>query len=226
MNPAALKQRFLQVFGHLFAPADWPVARREALLASVTYQLLDAGTVLMQEGAICRQLPFVLSGSIRVYKIADTGREITLYRIQAGQSCILSSSCHSGDLSFPAIAVAEIPTAAAFLPADSVSLLMEQSPAFRGFVLQQYAARMAEVIELVEEVAFRHVDQRLHEWLRDHGRESGDGLVNITHRELADHIGSSREVISRILKDWEDRRQVDLGRSSIKLLPNFANMRF
>ena len=101
---------------------------------------------------------------------------------------------------------------------------MEQGNAFRNFVLEQFAIRMADVMELVQEVAFRHVDERLAEWLREHCRESERGLVTVTHRELADHIGSSREVISRILKDWEDRKLLELGRGSIHLLPEFSRL--
>lgn len=226
MKTDALKQRFLQQFGHLLVQTDQSARIHESIMEDISYRHLDAGTVLMAEGTVCQQLPFVLTGSIRVYKNAESGREITLYRIRAGESCILSSSCGSGKLQFPAVAVAEVPTAAAFIPAARVAYLMEHVPAFQRFVLEQWASRMADVIELVEEVAFRHVDQRLYEWLQEHIRVSDGSAVKVTHQELAGHIGSSREVVSRILKDWEDRQLLKLGRGSINVLPDFAKLAF
>jgi CRP/FNR family transcriptional regulator len=86
---------------------------------------------------------------------------------------------------------------------------------------------MAEVMELVEEVAFRRVDQRLAQWLVEHSSSSGQGsgLISATHQELADHVGTSREVVSRILKDWEQRKKLEISRGSIKLLPAFERLR-
>lgn len=222
MDSAKIKQRFLAEFGPLFVLDGAGPAEGAAVADSLQFRWLEAGTVLMQEGVACNQLPFVLSGCIRVCKIAESGREITLYRIQAGQSCILSAGCGMGKLSFPAIATAETETAAAFLPAAGVRRLMDGSAVFRSFVLEQYARRLSEVIELVEEVAFRHVDQRLHERLRELAGPGGAGPIRVTHRELALHIGSSREVVSRILKDWEERGLVELGRSELRLRPGFA----
>ena len=123
-------------------------------------------------------VPFVLEGAIRVFKTAESGREITLYRVEEGQSCILSSGCGSGIVSFPATAVAERATSAAFVSSETVRRLLAEGAAFRDFVLQQYSQRMAEVMELVQEVAFRRVDERLAQWLVEHSStaERGSGF--------------------------------------------------
>jgi CRP/FNR family transcriptional regulator len=224
-----LEHRFFSEFGGLFPEADWGPAERTNLLSSIQYRMLDSGTVLMRDGDRCSAVPFVISGSIRVFRTADTGREITLYRIQQGQSCIFSSGCVGEVTHFPATAVVESETAAAFLPATVVRRLFDRSAPFRTFVLGQFARRLADIMELVEEVAFRHVDQRLKEWLVEHCPAAGDGdpggkPLKVTHQELADHIGTSREVISRILKDWEDRGSVALARGTIRLLPGFREL--
>ena len=122
----------------------------------------------MREGQACASLPFVLDGGIRVFKTAESGREITLYRIESGQSCILSTGCGAGIISFPATAVAEKATIAVFMPSATVKRMLAKGPAFRDYILEQYSRRMAEVMELVEEVAFRRVDERLAQWLIEH----------------------------------------------------------
>ena len=116
-------------------------------------------------------------------------------------------------------------TSAAFLPSESVRRLFAEGPAFRDFVLEQYARRMAEVMELVEEIAFRRVDERLAQWIQERASSSSSGFVEATHQELADHVGTSREAVSRILKDWEQRKALEISRGSLRLLPGFGELR-
>jgi CRP/FNR family transcriptional regulator len=219
--------RFLAVFGSLFPKEEWPPSKLRNILSYLHLKELEAGSTLLREGQVCASVPFVIEGSIRVFKTAESGREITLYRIEKGQSCILSVGCGSSIKAFPASVVVEQPTSAAFMPTETVRRLFAEGAAFRDFVLDQYSRRMAEVMELVEEVAFRRVDQRLAQWLVDHSSSSGQGsgLISATHQELADHVGTSREVVSRILKDWEQRKELEISRGSIKLLPAFDRLR-
>jgi CRP/FNR family transcriptional regulator, anaerobic regulatory protein len=213
-------ERFLGAFGSLFPKDEWPDAKLATLLSYLHFRDMDAGSSLLREGQVCASVPFVIEGSIRVFKTAESGREITLYRIERGQSCILSVGCGSSIRAFPASVVVEAPTKAAFMPTDTVRRLFAESAAFRDYVLDQYSRRMADVMELVQEVAFRRVDQRLAQWLLEHGSsEQGAEIIAATHQELADHVGTSREVVSRILKDWEERGVLELSRGSIKVLP-------
>ena len=216
-----MRELFLETFGALFPRGEWGQAELEAILSSLSYRELEAGTAILREGQVCASLPFVLAGGIRVYKTAESGREITLYRIEAGQTCILSAGCGSGRLSFPATAMAEEATSAAFMPGETVKRLLAKGQAFRDFVLGQYSRRMAEVMELVEEVAFSRVDERLAQRLVE---RSQGGLVVATHQELADHVGTSREVVSRILKDWEQRKALEISRGSLRILPDFERI--
>ena len=236
------KDRFLAVFGFLFPSGEWPQAKLAELLSRVHFRELEAGATILREGQVCASVPFVTEGSIRVFKAAESGREITLYRIEKGQSCILSVGCGTSLKTFPASVVVEKPTSAAFISTEIIRRLFSESGAFRDFVLDQYSRRIADVMELVEEVAFRRVDQRLAQWLLEHSTseqssseqssseqssasERGLGLVPATHQELADHVGTSREVVSRILKDWEERGALELSRGSIQLLPDFEKLR-
>lgn len=219
------RQKFLEAFPALFIGPEWTTAKRDAIIDTLGFRSIEAGGTILREGQVCTSLPFVIEGLIRIFKISDQGREITLYRIESGQSCILSAGCAVGTDSFPATVVAEKPTKAAFMPHPTVRRLYAESASFRDFMLGQYAHRMEEVIELVEEIAFRKVDERLHQWLVESADSTPGGLVEATHQELADHMGSSREVISRILKDWEERRLVELFRGSLRVLPAFRSLR-
>jgi len=213
---------FLAVFGALLPKDEWPPAKLEAVLATLQYRTLEEGATILREGQVCSAVPFVLDGSIRVFKTSENGREITLYRIETGQSCILSLGCSKGLGAFPAMVVAEQKTTAAFVPSDTVKRLFDEGPSFRDFVRDQYSRRMAEVIELVEEVAFRKVDERLIQALAE--LRSPSGRISSTHQELADHVGTSREVVSRILKDLEQRGKLEISRGSVKLLPAFGKL--
>src|SRR5208283_903212 len=148
--------RFLGIFGSLFPSGEWTAAKRRILLEKLRFREMESGTTILREGQVCSSVPFVLEGVIRVFKTAESGRSITLYRIEAGQSCILSAGCGRGLAVFPATVVAEQSTSAAFMPIDAFRTLFAEGASFRDFVLDQYSSRIAEVMELVEEVAFRH----------------------------------------------------------------------
>jgi CRP/FNR family transcriptional regulator, anaerobic regulatory protein len=218
------RARFLSVFGSAFPPGDSAGPRLGRFLEQLRFRSMPPGEVLLREGNVCSSVPFVVEGSIRVFKTAESGREITLYRIEEGQSCILSMACGAGIASFPAGVVVERPTLAAFLQAETVRRLFSESELFRSFVLEQYSRRMAEIMELVEEVAFRKVDERLAQILAELASASPEGIVKATHQQLADHVGTSREVVSRILKDWEERGALELSRGSIRMLPDFRRL--
>jgi len=183
---------------------------------------MAAGDWILREGEACAAAPFVIEGSIRVFKLAENGREMTLYRIERGQCCIMSAGCARGIASFPANAVAEKRTVAAFFPSELVGALLAGSPGFREFVMAQYAERLASVVELVQEVAFRRVDERLAAALTELAERASGGRIATTHRELAESLGTSREVVSRILKDWEIRGRLKLGRGEIRLLGDLS----
>jgi CRP/FNR family transcriptional regulator len=190
--------------------AGLPPARLAALLAQAQLTRAQKGTVLFRPGQPCRGFPLLLEGSVRVSQTAPSGREIVLYHVGPGQGCLLSGSCLLGHSDYAASGVAETEvTLVAIPPALFQQLLLEHEP-FRRFVFGMYGERLAQVMELVEEVAFRRLDARLARLLVQRGP-----VVAATQQKLADELGSVREIVSRLLRQFESRGWVELGRERI-----------
>ena len=172
---------------------------------------------ICHEGADCRQLALVLSGTARVYKIGETGREITLYRLGPGECCILTLSCIIGDRPFPAHAVTETAMEALVIPAGQIQRWMDELTTWRHYAWRLVANRLGEIISLVEEITFQRMDKRLELYLGRSARFPLGQAVSITHQRIATELGTSREVVSRLLKDLEQRGFVELGRGWLRL---------
>lgn len=192
--------------------AELPEPLRRQCLDAAQLIEVAGGTTLFDEGAPCTGLPFILGGAIRVIKPAANGRELPLYRVLPGESCIISSGCLLGHQDYAARGVTEGETRLMLLPAPLFDQLLA-CPPFRQFVFQLFAERMADLMTLVEEVAFRRLDQRLAALLLGHGR-----LLRRTHQQLADELGSVREMVSRLLKGFAEQGLVRLGREQIEIL--------
>lgn len=173
---------------------------------------LEAGHNICFEGDHCTHLALVVDGSARVFKLAASGREITLYRVEAGECCILTASCMLSERHFPANAVVETRLSAVVVGAERVVDWMQTHEGLRRLLWDLIAARLGDVIGLIEEVAFRRMDERLAEFLQVHGP-----VVRTTHQQIAAELGTSREVISRLLKDFESRHWLALGRGRIEI---------
>ena len=185
---------------------------------------IPAGHTIAETGSECSQLALVLSGSVRVYKLAAKGREITLYRIKDGDSCVLTASCLMSATPFPAIAVAETELDALIIPAESAKAWMTQYPAWSSFVFGLISKRLAEVITVLENVTFQRLDIRVAAYLV---KMAGNGpSLNITHHEIAADLGSSREVVSRTLKEFDKHGWINMGRGEliIKDLPQLQSL--
>jgi CRP/FNR family transcriptional regulator len=173
---------------------------------------IPSGTAVFDEHQPCRGFPFVLDGAIRVVKLSAGGRELPLYRVRAGESCIITSSCLLGHADYNARGVSEGQTTLALLPRQLFDEMLAE-PAFRDFVFSLFSERVAELMQLVEEVAFRKLDQRLAALLLGKGR-----VVHATHQQLADELGSVREMVSRLLKGFAEQGLVRLGREQVEVL--------
>jgi len=173
-----------------------------------------AGKVLMRDGEACVGAPMVLRGTLLVSKSAEDAKQIRLYAIAPGECCPLTSSCLMGGDAFPATVTAEVDTEALVLPPELFLSLVGRSPSFRRLAFGQFTRRLGTVIELVESLAFRQLDARLTDFLR---REQRDRRLKLTHQEIADRLGSSREVISRLLKEFEARGWLVTHRGSLEL---------
>jgi CRP/FNR family transcriptional regulator len=178
---------------------------------------VSKGTIIYEQGHPCESIPFIVSGVVRVYKIGESGREMTLFRVGSGQTCILSTSCGVTGAVYPAIAVAEEDLLLFAVPATQFRKWVLRYPALHEFMCALLAGRLAETMLVVEEVAFRRVDLRLAEWLLRESAPPRPPILNATHAQIAVELGSAREVISRILKDFEHHGYVALGRGQIEV---------
>jgi len=172
------------------------------------------GQIVFRAGDHCQGLPLVLSGSVKVQMTGLSGHSIVLYRMGADDICTLSIGCLMTGKGYRAEAVVEEDTLAAMVPRGLFDRLMEQSAGFRQAVMESYGRRLDDLMLLVEEVAFRRMDERLEAWLLARG---GTGSIHITHQELAVELGTAREVVSRLLKELERQGKVKLSRGCIAL---------
>jgi CRP/FNR family transcriptional regulator, anaerobic regulatory protein len=196
------------------AAIDDPVWRQTAATARLV--TVDPGTVLFRDGDACAGYVLVLDGSVRVQKMDPNGREIVLYRVEHGQTCMLTTSCLLGGTAYPAEGVAEERTRLAMLPAAAFDRAVAESAAFRRFVLSAISRRIADLMVLIEDVAFGRMDIRLARLLLR--RADVAGVLAATHQELAVELGTAREVVSRLLKDFEARGLVRLRRAEVDVV--------
>ncbi|HEU0073453.1 MAG TPA: Crp/Fnr family transcriptional regulator [Dehalococcoidia bacterium] len=188
---------------------------RQEFFQKATLARLPSGRDVMAEGDRIEAIPLVLSGTIRVYRIGETGREITIYRFERGECCVLSADSILGNKLFPACAQVEDEVEVAFIPAAAFDDWLARSPAWREFVFQAMSRRLLSLLDTLDDVAFGRMDARVASLLL---RRAGDpGTIQITHQEIADELGSSREVISRILEDFQSRGLIRLSRGSVRV---------
>ena len=188
----------------------------EAALGRVLEQAqvlhVPAGTPMFGEGSPCRQFPLVLEGTIRVAKASD-GRELQLYRVAPGESCVLTSSCLVGSRDYPASGVVERDARLVVLPKAVFDELLATHAPFRQYVFSLFAERLTDLMALVEAVAFHKLDRRVAAALLGRGK-----IVALTHQQLADELGSVREIVTRVLRGFADQGWVQSSRGSIEVL--------
>jgi CRP/FNR family transcriptional regulator len=177
---------------------------------------IPAGRQIFAEGDPVEALAILISGSVRVYKVGETGREITLYRFGLGESCILTANAVLSRQSFSALAVVEQTAEAVMIPADIFRQWVQKYDLWRDFVFTLLSQRLSVVMEIIDEVVFRRMDVRVATFLLE--RSAADEVINRTHQEIAAELGSSREVISRILENLARKGIIRLGRGSIEIL--------
>ena len=200
----------------------YPALRDFYKFADVT--LLDAmhmitvppGTSLYQHGQACENYLLILSGSVRVQKLSEKGQVITLYHLVAGRACELTTTCLLGGKSYPAEAVAETQVNAVLIPKAEFQQALIQFPEFREFVFSSIDKGMQDLIGLLEDVSFGRMDNRLARRLLQLADTSHP--IDVTHQELADELGTAREVISRLLKGFERQGWVKLHRGHVEIL--------
>lgn len=197
----------------VFAGID--VAWRERIRREARVVTLPAGRKVFRPGDTCQGLPLVIEGRVRVQMTSESGHEIVLYRVGSAEVCTLSIGCLMAGRGYRAEAVVESPTTVLMLSHELFDGLMGASSAFRRQIMASYGERLETLMLLVEEVAFRRMDERLADWLRERSVQSP---LHITHQALAVELGTAREVVSRLLKEFERRGWLQLSRGRIDII--------
>lgn len=187
---------------------------RQLLERSARCVSVPSGTVVFHPGAPADHMMLVLKGSVRVQHVSESGRQIVLYRVQASETCIMTTSCLMTRDAYSAEGVTETEVDAVMVPRATFDALLGTAPAFRALVFDSYARRLTDLFLVIEDVAFQRMDIRLAQKLL--ALAEGD-RVAITHQQLAVELGTAREVVSRLLQDLRRRGLVGGGRGEIVL---------
>ncbi len=192
-----------------------PVTR--AFVGQAALMRFPAAATVFEEGDICSAFAILARGRVRVFKIGETGREITLYRFARGESCILTASCILSERQFPAIATVEEPAEAFVVPHHVFQGWVDAHPPWRAYVFALLSQRLSTVMSVIDEVAFRRMDVRVAQFLLAQPPAAGAALA-LTHQQIGAELGTSREVVSRLLADFAAAGLVLVARGSLTIL--------
>lgn len=196
-------------------------SEQELLLEQSSVMRVPKNTVIFGPGKIPNHLLLLLEGTIRVQQLSEKGREIVLYRVRAGESCVMTTACMLAFESYSAEGVAETNAEAVAIPLNTFDQLVSVSPDFRRFVFTAYSTRIAELFHIIEVVAFQRIDIRLAEKILELAQS--ESVIRLTHQQLAAELGTAREVISRQLSEFQRRQWIKQSRGVIEIL-NFVEL--
>ncbi len=193
---------------------------RDRIVRVMMFPVLKRGQVAYELDSPCPNYLMCIEGRTRIYKTSDAGREMLLYNVQDGGTCVLTTQCLLSRTNFPAMSVAEATTSLAAIPARSFYEFMEEIPAFRSYVLADYTKLLGTMFSFVDSLAFQSIEQRLARRLLV---EAGETLVvGKTHQQLASDIGSVREIVSRQLGEWERKGWISSSRGQVCIVDRAA----
>ena len=190
----------------------------EQLYEFSTVKNYSSGEMILDENASIRSIPIVTKGSIKVMRTEEDGREILLYYIKAGESCVMSFLGGLHGETSKVKAEVEEDAEILFLPTDKVTSLIKTNPEWLDYIFKMYHKRFEELLDMINELTFRKVDDRLINLLHKKSELTGSKIITATHEQLANELGTARVVVSRILKTFEEDHKLKLGRNRIELL--------
>jgi CRP/FNR family transcriptional regulator, anaerobic regulatory protein len=194
-----------------------PALRKKIIDFGVSKTFLE-GDVILNENSYIKLLPIVIRGNIRVIGKDEDGREILLYYIREGESCIMSFLGGIHRETSKVIAIAEEESEILFIPTEKVNLLLKENPEWLEYIFHLYHKRYEELLNVINAVAFKKMDERLLDYIKMKCELTESQTLNVTHEQVANELGTVRVVISRLLKNMEDNGLVLLSRNKIKLL--------
>ena len=181
-------------------------------------EVFSAGKLIHRSDGECRGVMAVLSGSLRVYCVSEEGREVTLYRVEKGDVCILSASCLMDSIVFDVLIEAVEETTVSLIPSAVLHKVELENPLVELYIYKNATEKFSEVLWTIQQVLFMKIDQRIALALHDERLRQKSNVLSVTHEDLAKQIGSVREVVSKTLKYMEEEGLVRLGRGKIEIL--------
>ncbi|MEM1001767.1 MAG: Crp/Fnr family transcriptional regulator [Bacteroidota bacterium] len=174
---------------------------------------------VMDYGGNIQKMPLLISGSLKIMRQDEQGNELILYYLQSGETCAISLTCFLTDQKSEIRAIAEEDLTLVMLPANLMDPWMLKYPSWKNFVMNTYRARFEELLNTIDSIAFHKMDERLWRYLVDKSTINNSHTLETTHQKIADELNSTREVISRLLKQLEKQGKIELGRNKISVRP-------
>ena len=190
---------------------------QKALTQAAAIRKFAKGTIMHNGGDECTGLLLVCSGQIRAYMISSDGREITLYRLFERDICLFSASCIMNSIQFDITIEAEKDTEVLVIPADVYKKVMEESAPLSNYTNEVIASRFTDVMWLIDQILWKSFDKRLAEFLLSESDIDGTDVLHITHEIIGNHLGNPREVVTRMLKYFQNEGLVKLSRGTIEI---------
>jgi len=194
------------------------------ILSFSSQVLLPAKTTIFYQGKSCSNYLLVVSGSVKVFTRSINGKELNLYHVKSGNSCVLTTSCLFSNNNYTAEGVTETDVVAIVIPVKVFHQFLDESKTFRQLIFQSYSQNISTLIELINKISFFRLDYRVALFLTDHSSESS--IINITHQSIATELGSAREVVSRQLKDFELKGWIKVSRGKIEIVDSLSLKNF
>ncbi len=192
--------------------------QQNRILENLTFRRVEKGTILHNGSMDCTGLLLVKSGQLRTYILSDEGREITLYRLFDRDMCLFSASCMMRSIQFEVTIEAEKPSELWIIPTETYQSMMAESAPVANYTNELMASRFSEVMWLMEQIMWKSLDKRVASFLLEESSIEGTRQLNITHETIANHLGSHREVITRMLRYFQSEGMVKLSRGMVTIL--------
>lgn len=207
----------LEGFTHIFEPA-----LIQEIQQFGTWQSFKEGDLIMDYGKYIRMMPIIVKGTVKVYRLDESGKEILLYYLSSNESCSMAYSCCVEAKKSEVKAIAEDNVELIAIPHIKLDEWICKYPSWKNYIMRSFNERFIELLKSIESIAFHKLDERLIAYLKEKQRLNGSSVIKTSHTVIADELATSRVVISRLLKQLENDKKIILYRNELKLLPSFG----
>lgn len=207
---------YINKFSEFFEPNLLAELETSSMLMEV-----KSGDVMLNIGQTIRAVPLLVSGTVKVSRINDEGQELLLYYVKEGESCAMTFNCCMLSQTSVIKGTAEEDSVLLCVPVTVMEEWMSKYPSWKKYVMTTILSRFTEMINCIEEVAFKKMDERLISYLKGKSKIAGSSVLSLTHQQIGDELGTNRVVISRLLKKLENDKKLLIYNKQIKLLKDF-----